>query len=87
MDKPVISVVTVVRNDLADLKSTIDSVAQASDLFEDFEHIIIDGDSTDGTREFLQSFRPDYRHRAISEPDAGIFDAMNKANRYVTGEY
>ncbi len=56
--------------------------AKAQD-YKDFEHIIVDGGSTDGTLEALQS-HPDLK--IISEPDQGVYDAMNKGIKAAKGE-
>lgn len=81
---PLISVVTVVYNGAAQLRSTIESVLQRKR--SDIEYIIIDGGSTDGTCDVLHEFdsRLDYW---ISEPDAGIYDAMNKAINLARGQF
>jgi len=81
---PAVSVVTVCRNALKDLQKTADSVFLQS--AEDFEWIIIDGASTDGTTEFLGSLDQPWIH-SISEPDDGIYDAMNKGLAKASGEW
>lgn len=79
-----LSIITVTRNDLAGLRRTAESVA--AQVWRDFEWIIIDGASTDGTKEYLQQLspQPDYW---ISEPDRGVYDAMNKGLSIARGEY
>ena len=77
-DSPWLTVATVVRNDPAALQLTLDSVAAQDTRV--LEHLIIDGASTDGTAELARSWaqgRPWVR--VISEPDTGIYNAMNKA--------
>lgn len=66
------------------LESTIQSIISQS--FTDYEYIIIDGSSTDGTLSIIQSYE---RHLAywISEPDKGLYDAMNKGLRVARGQY
>jgi putative colanic acid biosynthesis glycosyltransferase len=81
---PLISVITVVRNDLAGLKSTYAGLVKQE--FKDFEWIVIDGASTDGCIAFLQSVH-DMQFVWKSEPDKGIFDAMNKGTRLAIGKY
>ncbi len=71
-----LAIVTITRNDLAGLRRTLASV-EAQTTPPD-EHWIIDGASTDGTREFLASLPPRPGRHILSEPDAGIYDAMNK---------
>lgn len=78
------SVITVTYNDLQNLERTLKSIqAQQRNLFE---WLVIDGNSTDGTQAFLKNntFQPD---RCISEPDNGIYDAMNKGLALARGEY
>jgi glycosyltransferase involved in cell wall biosynthesis len=79
-----ISVITVNLNNSAGLQRTVHSVL-AQD-FSDFEHLVIDGGSTDGSRELLEK-NTDPRLSWISEPDKGIYDAMNKGINKATGEY
>lgn len=78
-----ISVVTVCRNVLDDLKKTVDSVARQT--CDDMEFLIVDGASTDGTVPYLDTLPPAVRR--ISEPDRGIYDAMNKGVAIARGEY
>ncbi len=77
-----VSVISVTHNAVQTLAQCLDSVAvqqQAS------EHIIIDGGSTDGTLDLLAK-RQDELGRVISEPDRGIYDAMNKGIKLASGE-
>lgn len=70
------SIVTVVRNDLQGLKKSRESLDEQ--LYKNWVHIIIDGGSTDGTTEFIKSL-PKTNTISVSEPDTGIYNAMNKA--------
>lgn len=79
---PLFSIVTVCLNDLENLKQTVSSIR--TQVFKDYEYIVVDGGSTDGTIVYLNSITPD---RFIVEPDDGIFFAMNKALNMCTGEY
>ncbi|NDV62448.1 glycosyltransferase [Puniceicoccales bacterium CK1056] len=81
---PSVSVITVCRNALKDLRKTADSVFLQS--ADDFEWIIVDGASTDGTGEFLETLDQPWIH-TISEPDEGIYDAMNKGLAKASGEW
>jgi len=81
---PKVSVVTITRNDLLNLAKTIDSVT--SQDYPNLEYIIVDGDSTDGTFEFLESKQAHF-DKWISEPDRGIYDAMNKGTYLSTGDW
>ena len=81
---PLVSVITVVRNGKATIQRCIESVL--AQTYRAVEHIIVDGNSTDGTVELLRS------HGArigpwISEPDSGIYDALNKGLGLARGEY
>lgn len=79
-----ISIITVNYNDVTGLIKTLESV-QYQD-FNDYEHLIIDGGSTDGSREFIES-KKEYLSYWVSEPDAGIYDAMNKGIARASGDY
>ncbi len=79
-----LSIITVNYNNAPGLAKTIDSViSQQSD---DFEYIIIDGGSTDGSVEVIRQFDHKLAYW-ISEPDNGIYQAMNKGIRQAKGEY
>lgn len=82
---PTITVITVTLNDLPGLKKTLSSVeAQTGSACE---HWVIDGGSTDGSRELLADYVTSNPHaHVVSEADAGIFDAMNKGIERATGE-
>lgn len=77
------SIITVCYNSVATLEQTIQSVIQQK--FIDLEYIIIDGGSTDGTLNIIKKYNQ-YISRWISEPDNGIYDAMNKGIRLSTGD-
>lgn len=85
MSQPLFSIITVCRNAAHNLQKTIDSVDAQS--FKDYEHIIIDGASSDSTPELLVKAKEDSRRIVISEPDKGIYDAMNKGLGMAKGEY
>ena len=80
--KPVVTIVTVCRNNKAQLEKTISSVI--SQDYEALDYLIIDGASTDGTVEMLKTTE---KLRWISEPDKGIYDAMNKGVSMAEGEW
>ena len=82
--KPLLSIVTVCRNKANRIQATIDSVAAQTD--QGFEWIVVDGASTDGTRELLQSQQEKFS-RILSEPDSGLYAAMNKGIGLASGEY
>lgn len=79
---PKFSIITVSYNSGNTIKQTIDSVLAQS--FKDFEYIIIDGGSKDGTVEILKEFGQKIKY--ISEPDSGIYNAMNKGLKLAQGE-
>lgn len=78
-----ISIITVAFNAVDTLADTIKSVA--SQTHAEIEHIIIDGASTDGTQELIDRYASGISH-FLSEPDKGIYDAMNKGLGLATGE-
>jgi putative colanic acid biosynthesis glycosyltransferase len=81
-----LSVITITFNDLDGLKRTCNTIQ--SQTFTDFEHIIIDGASNDGTCDFLAEWqKQNGKNKFISEPDTGIYNAMNKGIKLSTGEW
>lgn len=85
MAKPLVSVVTVVYNAEDLIEETIQSVISQT-YFDKVEYIIIDGASKDKTLEIINKYR-DKIDILVSEPDNGIYDAMNKAIDIATGEW
>lgn len=81
---PKISVITVVFNGIKHIESTISSVIKQDYL--DLEYIVIDGKSTDGTIEIIKKYESKINYW-ISEPDKGIYDAMNKGIDIATGDW
>ena len=79
-----ITIITINYNNLEGLKRTVESIVNQT--WQEFEYIVIDGGSTDGSSEFIasQSKSIDYW---VSEPDKGIYNAMNKGIEKSTGEY
>jgi len=76
-----ISIVTITYNDIVGLKKTIKSIDDNFNVsYYYINHVIIDGDSTDGTSDFLKNIEQsrEIKTTLISEPDLGIYDAMNK---------
>lgn len=78
-----ISIITVTFNAVKTVADTLQSIA--SQTYGDIEHIVIDGASTDGTQELIARYTSRIS-RFISEPDSGIYDAMNKGLAMATGE-
>jgi glycosyltransferase involved in cell wall biosynthesis len=81
-----VSVVTVCWNDLENVKRTLDSLARQT-ARHGWEHLLVDGASKDGTAEWYRSAGFAFPHAVISEPDDGLYDAMNKSLDIVKGEY
>ena len=79
-----VSIITVNFNNLEGLKRTYESVV--SQTFTDYEWIVIDGGSTDGSREFIEQHQDRFAYWC-SEKDNGIYHAMNKGIRQAKGEY
>lgn len=80
----IISIITINYNNKVGLKKTIESVIQQD--FNSFEFIVIDGGSTDGSYDVIQEYR-NYIDYWVSEPDKGIYNAMNKGITIARGEY
>ena len=80
------SIITPSFNSEKTIARTIESVL--SQTYHDYEYIIIDGASTDGTLEIIESYRPQFNGKltVISEPDNGIYDAMNKGIHLAHGQ-
>lgn len=83
-NRPKVTVVTVVRNAAAALRTTAESVL--AQTYADIEYVIVDGASTDGTADYARSLG-DKVDVLISERDNGIYDAMNKGVRAASGEW
>lgn len=79
-----LSVITINLNNRGGLQRTIDSVVGQS--FKDLEWIVIDGGSTDGSRELIEQYA-DHIAYWVSEPDKGVYNAMNKGIKVAQGEY
>lgn len=81
-----LSIITVCYNSAGTIRQTFESVLQQD--FNDYEYIVVDGLSTDGTIEIIQEYLPKFngKMRYISEKDNGIYDAMNKGIRMAQGE-
>ena len=82
--QPVVSVITIVYNNVADVEKTIRSVVEQS--YPDIEYIIIDGGSTDGTVDIIKKY-DDKISFWESAPDKGIYDAMNKGIVKASGKW
>lgn len=81
---PKFSIVTVTYNAGSTLEDTIQSVI--TQTYKDVEYIIVDGKSTDNTMDIVRHYQ-DHIHTVVSEPDKGLYDAMNKGLKLATGDY
>lgn len=79
-----LSIITINYNNHDGLQKTINSVV--AQTYHDFEWIIIDGGSTDGSRELIEEFASHFAYW-VSEPDKGIYNAMNKGIDHAQGDY
>jgi len=83
-----LSIITINYNNLCGLKKTADSVLKQT--YRDFEWIIIDGGSNDGSKEYIESIANKKKSNIsywCSEPDKGIYNALNKGIMHCNGEY
>ncbi len=81
---PTFSIITVTYNAEATIEVTLRSVQQQT--YRQIEHIIVDGGSKDHTLSIIEKYKDGYLH-VISEPDKGLYDAMNKGIRLAKGDY
>lgn len=87
MNKPILSIITVNFNNSTGLLKTLQSIKSQS--FSSYEHIIIDANSTDGSKEIIIQYQKENSLLNFwsSEPDKGIYDGMNKGIEHANGEY
>lgn len=81
---PKLTIITIVYNNVRDIERTINSVINQT--YKKIEYIIIDGKSTDGTLDIVEKYSNQIS-KIVSEPDKGIYDAMNKGLALATGDY
>ena len=79
-----ITIITASYNAAATIEQTISSIVHQD--YSDLEYIIVDGGSIDGTVEIIKQYEP-YGIKWISEPDHGLYDALNKGVSLATGDY
>jgi glycosyltransferase involved in cell wall biosynthesis len=79
-----LTIITINYNNLSGLKKTVESVIKQS--WTEFEYVIIDGGSTDGSKEYLEQMAGHFDYW-VSEPDKGIYNAMNKGVLQANGSY
>jgi putative colanic acid biosynthesis glycosyltransferase len=85
-----LSIITVSLNNIRGLESTLNSIAKIPIIYrQNFEHIIIDGMSKDGTIDYCRNYEksPYVKTIFIAEQDNGIYNAMNKGLRFTSGEF
>lgn len=90
MQRPLLTIVTVTYNAGAFLERTLESVVNGlAETAEGslIEYLLIDGASTDNTREIAARYEDALRLKILSEPDNGLYDAMNKGLRLAAGRY
>lgn len=82
----VISIITATYNSARTVRDTFNSILRQS--YTNYEYIVVDGGSKDGTVDIIHEYEPLFggKIKWISEPDKGIYDAMNKGIRMATGE-
>lgn len=82
-----LSIITINRNNAAGLEKTMNSVLSQS--YSDFEYVVVDGASTDNSVDVIRRFSIQFGDRLkwVSEPDKGIYNAMNKGIRMASGDY
>ncbi|MFW5795076.1 MAG: glycosyltransferase family 2 protein [Bacillota bacterium] len=85
-ENPLVSIITVCYNSEKYIRDTIESVLNQT--YDNIEYIIVDGDSNDNTLSIIKEYEPEFngRMRWISEPDEGIYDAMNKGINMSKGD-
>jgi glycosyltransferase involved in cell wall biosynthesis len=81
-----LSIITATYNSERTLRDTMESIL--SQTFQDLEYIIVDGASKDATLDIIREYEPRFqgKMRYVSEPDKGIYDAMNKGFAMATGD-
>jgi len=84
INKPKVSVVTIVWNDAEGFLATARSIIKQS--YDNIEWVVVDGNSTDGTAEYIKNISPEI-DQYIIEKDSGIYNAMNKGINMLTGDW
>ena len=84
VSRPLVSIVTPTLNQGRFIEQTIRSIMAQG--YDHFEHIVVDGGSTDETLDILRRYEGTYPMRWVSEPDEGMYDAINKGMREAKGD-
>ena len=79
-----LSIITINYNDAKGLRKTFDSIKNQT--CHEFEYIVVDGGSSDGSQSVIEEYEQ-YISKWVSEPDNGIYNAMNKGAKMSTGDY
>lgn len=79
-----LSIITINYNDAEGLRKTFKSIKNQT--YHDFEYVVVDGNSNDGSKEVINEYK-ECIDKWVSEPDTGIYNAMNKGARMSSGEY
>lgn len=82
---PIVSFITVVKNDVKGLRKTYESLASQDDFR--FEWIVIDGNSVDGSKDFVSTLLPKFRTDFYQTPPRGIYNAMNFGWKFASGKF
>ena len=81
-----LSIITINRNNASGLENTLKRMA--TQTFKEFEYVVVDGASSDGSIEIIKQYEHCFAHlKWVSEPDIGIYNAMNKGLRMASGDY
>ena len=83
MNKPLITIITVVLNDEENIESTIQSILNQK--YDNIQYVIIDGDSKDNTKKIIEKYK-DKIDTFVTEKDKGIYDAFNKGLKLAKGD-
>lgn len=84
MRRPLVSIITPVLNRVGTIEACLASVSRQT--YRPIEHIVVDGGSMDGTLELLEGHRPPHAFHHVSEPDSGMYDAINKGISLAHGD-
>lgn len=85
MNQPKITVITASYNAENTIEQTISSIVNQN--YPNIEYVIVDGGSTDGTVSIIEKYASSYNIKWVSEPDQGLYDALNKGVQMATGDY
>jgi glycosyltransferase involved in cell wall biosynthesis len=81
---PILTIITINYNNYEGLKKTVESIFNQT--FKDYEYIVIDGGSIDGSKEYIEEHASKFVY-SVCEKDNGVYDAMNKGIKHANGDY